>query len=182
MDRTVLCPICHCPLDPDLFAIQPKLEDHMARILRENNHGWKCEDGACPECVNDAVERAIEARSLTSLQAELLTPFPVYSRDEKQLLTTPIRVHANLNFAGRGITVAFLDSGFYPHPDLVRPKNRILCYVDATGRIPVEKQSFKKPIATSWHGLMTSAICAGNGFMSNGFYRGLAEKAKLVLV
>jgi serine protease AprX len=182
MDRTVLCPICHCPLDPDLFAIQPKLEDHIARILQENNPDWKPEDGVCLECVNEAVEKSIEARSVTSLQAELLTPFPVYSRDEKQLLTTPIRVHANLNFAGRGITVAFLDSGFYPHPDLVRPKNRILCYVDATGRVPVEKQSFKKPIATSWHGLMTSAICAGNGFMSNGFYRGLAEKAKLVLV
>ncbi|MEO5886757.1 MAG: S8 family serine peptidase, partial [Anaerolineales bacterium] len=124
----------------------------------------------------------MEARSLTSLQAELLTPFPVYSRNEKQLLTTPVRVHANLNFAGRGVTVAFIDSGFYPHPDLIRPKNRILCYVDATGRVPVEKQSFKQPIVTSWHGLMTSAICAGNGFMSGHLYRGLAEKAKLVLV
>jgi serine protease AprX len=182
MDRTILCPICHSPLDPDLLAIQPKLEDHIAGILREDNSGWQCEDGACPECVHGAVEKAMEARSLTSLQAELLTPFPVYSRDEKQLLTTPVRVHANLNFAGRGVTVAFIDSGFYPHPDLVRPKNRILCYVDATGRAPVEKQSFKKPIVTSWHGLMTSAICAGNGFMSSHLYRGLAEKAKLVLV
>ncbi len=178
----MLCPICHSPLDSNLVAIQPKLEDHIARILRENNDGWKCEDGACPECVNDAVERAIEARSLTSLQAELLTPFPVYSRDEKQLLTTSIRVHANPNFTGRGVTVAFLDSGFYPHPDLVRPRNRILCYVDATGRAPVEKQSFKKPVVTSWHGLMTSTICAGNGFMSNGLYHGLAKEAQLVLV
>jgi len=182
MDRIMLCPFCHSSLDPDLLAIQPKLEDHIARILRENNHDWKQEDGACPECVHDAVKRAIEARSLTSLQAELLTPFPVYSRDEKRLLPTPVRVHANLNFAGRGVTVAFLDSGFYPHPDLIRPKNRILCYVDATGRVPVEKQNFKKPIVTSWHGLMTSAICSGNGFMSNHLYRGLAEKAKLVLV
>jgi len=182
MDRTILCPICHSPLDPDLLAIQPKLEDHIAGILREDNSGWQCDDGVCPECVQGAVEKAMEARSLTSLQAELLTPFPVYSRDEKQLLTTPVRVHANLNFAGRGVTVAFIDSGFYPHPDLVRPKNRILCYVDATGRVPVEKQSFKKPIVTSWHGLMTSAICAGNGFMSSHLYRGLAEKAELVLV
>ena len=84
----MLCPLCHSLLDPDLLAIQPKLEDHIARILRENNHDWKQEDGACPECVHDAVERAIEARSLTSLQAELLTPFPVYSRDEKRLLPT----------------------------------------------------------------------------------------------
>src|SRR5215208_2224387 len=124
MQRNSLCPICQSLLDPDHLAIQPKLEDHIARIVREDNPGWKPDDGACPECVHNAVEKAIETRSLTSLQAELLTPFPVYLRDEKRLLTTPVRVSANLNFAGRGITVAFLDSGFYPHPDLVRPKNR----------------------------------------------------------
>ena len=182
MDRTALCPLCQRPLDPALLAIQPKLENHIARILRETNPGWKPEDGACLECVHEAVEKAIEARSPTSLQAELLTPFPVYSRDEKQLLPTPLRVHANPNFTGRGVTLAFLDSGFYPHPDLVRPRNRILCHVDATGRVPVEKQNFKKPIITSWHGLMTSAIGAGNGFMSNRLYRGLARDVQLVLV
>jgi serine protease AprX len=179
---TVLCPLCQSPLDPSFLAIRPKLEDRIARILREDHPDWTDEDGVCLECVNEAVEKAIESRSLTSLQAELLTPFPVYSRDEKQLLSTPVRVHANPNFTGRDISIAFLDSGFYPHPDLVRPKNRILCYVDATGRVPVEKQNFKKPIVTSWHGLMTSAICAGNGFLSNHLYRGLAEKARLVLV
>jgi serine protease AprX len=178
----MLCPLCHRPLDPDLIPVQPKIEDHIARILREDHPGWKPQDGACPECVQKAVEKAIAARSVTSLQEELLTPFPVYSREEQQLLTTPVRVHANPNFAGRGITVAFLDSGFYPHPDLVRPRNRILAYVDATGRIPVEKGNFKQPIVTSWHGLMTSSICAGNGFMSQGLYKGIAEQAKLVLV
>jgi serine protease AprX len=182
MDRTALCPICHQPRDQVLLAIQPKIEDHIARILSEEHPDWKPQDGACPECVHEAVEKAMQARSVTSLQAELLTPFPVYSRDEQRLLTTPVRVHANPNFSGRGITIAFLDSGFYPHADLVRPKNRILCYVDATGRSPVEKQSFKKPVVTSWHGLMTSSICVGNGFMSNHLYRGIAEKAKVVLV
>jgi serine protease AprX len=178
----MLCPLCRQPLDPELLAIQPKLEDHIARILSENNQGWKPEDSACPECVHNAVEKAIEARSLTSLQAELLTPFPVYSQDEKRLLTTPLRVHANPHFVGRGITVAFLDSGFYPHPDLVKPRDRILAYVDATGRVPVEKHNFKQPVVTSWHGLMTSSICAGNGFMSNGLYRGIADETQLVLV
>ena len=182
MDRTALCSICHKPLDPTLLAIGPKIEDYIVRILREAHPGWKPKDGACPECVYEAVEKAIAARSVTSLQAELLTPFPVYSRDEQKLLTTPVRVHANANFTGRGVTIAFLDSGFYPHPDLVRPKNRLLRYVDATGRVPLEKRNFKKPMITSWHGLMTSAICAGNGFLSNHLYRGIAEGAKLVLV
>ncbi|MBI3242883.1 MAG: S8 family serine peptidase [Chloroflexi bacterium] len=176
------CPLCRRPLDPALIEIQPKLEDHIARILRENNAGWKHDDGVCPDCVYGAVEKAREARSPASLQQELLTPFPVYVRDEKRLLPTPVRVHANPNFTGRGVTVAFLDSGFYPHPDLIRPRNRILCYVDATGQAPIEKPNFKKQHATSWHGLMTSCIGFGNGFMSNRLYRGPAEGAQLVLV
>src|ERR1043165_5283849 len=99
MDRISLCPICDQPLDKNLLAIQPKIEGHIARILNEDHPGWKSQDGACPECVHEAVERAIEARSVTSLQAELLTPFPVYSRDEQKLLTTPVRVNANANFS-----------------------------------------------------------------------------------
>ena len=150
--------------------------------MRENHPDWNPPDGVCLECIHEAVEKAIESRSLTSLQAELLTPFPVYSRDEKRLLPTPVRVQSNPNFSGRGVTMAFLDSGFYPHPDLVRPKDRILCHVDATSRLPVERQHFKQPMVTSWHGLMTSAIAAGNGFMSDHRYRGLAPEAKLVLV
>src|SRR5690242_3259674 len=71
--RLMLCPLCHRPLDPDLIAIGPKIEDHIARILREDRPGWKPQDSACPECVHEAVEKAIAARSITSLQAELLT-------------------------------------------------------------------------------------------------------------
>ncbi|MBA3714680.1 MAG: serine protease, partial [Pyrinomonadaceae bacterium] len=35
---------------------------------------------------------------------------------------------ADARFTGRGVTIAFLDSGFYAHPDLTTPHNRILAY------------------------------------------------------
>ena len=38
---------------------------------------------------------------------------------------------------GAGVTMAFLDSGFYPHPDLTRPEPHLVlcgCYRRATGR------------------------------------------------
>jgi serine protease AprX len=98
------------------------------------------------------------------------------------ILPTPLRLNADMQFTGKGVTIAFLDSGFYPHPDLVRPKNRILRYVDATGPAPVEREHFNKPHVSSWHGLMTSSVAAGSGFMSEGLYRGLASQASLVLV
>lgn len=109
-------------------------------------------------------------------------------------LPTPLRVRATPRFAGRGVTVAFLDSGFYPHADLTRPRNRILAHIDATRPVPVERKRFATPRVSSWHGLMTSCVAAGNGYTSTrtpgrlapvGFdfvYRGPADQANLVLV
>jgi serine protease AprX len=34
----------------------------------------------------------------------------------------------------------------------------------------------------SWHGMMTSVVAAGNGHLSDGFYRSIAPEANVVLV
>lgn len=99
-------------------------------------------------------------------------------RDQYMVLPTPARLQANPNFTGKDVTIAFLDSGFYPHPDLVQPTNRILKYVDLTGRnVPLEE-----PNLDAWHGTMTTVCCAGNGYSSNGLYSGIAKNANLVLL
>jgi serine protease AprX len=85
-----------------------------------------------------------------------------------------------------------LDSGFYPHPDLIEPRNRIRAWVDAT-RSPVLARRFpatRRPRWPDWdaardwqwHGLMTSVAAAGNGYLSHGLYRGLASDSDLVLI
>jgi serine protease AprX len=43
------------------------------------------------------------------------------------------------------------------------------------------EQLFELDVA-SWHGMMTSVVAAGNGSLSNGFYRGIAPDANVVLV
>jgi serine protease AprX len=91
-------------------------------------------------------------------------------------------LEASPQYSGQGVTLAFLDSGFYPHPDLTQLDNRILCHVDATSAEAIENTRFNQPHITSWHGLMTSSVAAGNGFMSEGLYRGIAYQASLVLV
>jgi len=42
------------------------------------------------------------------------------------VIPTTVRLNANPEYTGKGVTVAFLDSGFYPHPDLVTPVNRVV--------------------------------------------------------
>jgi serine protease AprX len=107
-------------------------------------------------------------------------------------LPTPLRLHADPRFTGRGVTLALVDAGFFPHDDLVHPRNRIRAWADAT-RAPVAVRRFAPGdmprwprwdghTAGHWHGLMTSAAAAGNGALSHGLYRGIAPEAELVLV
>lgn len=99
----------------------------------------------------------------------------------RPILPTPLRLGADDRFRGRGITIAFLDSGFYAHPDLVEPRNRILRYVDVTDPRAAYPRILR-PDESSWHGMMTSVVACGNGALSGGLYRSLASEANLVLV
>lgn len=97
------------------------------------------------------------------------------------ILPTPVRLNAPTDLAGRGVTVAFLDAGFYAHPDLVRPVDRIAHYVSVVAP-RARRDDLEQPDDSSWHGMMTSVVACGNGFLSNGLYRGLASEARLVFV
>jgi serine protease AprX len=94
------------------------------------------------------------------------------------VIPTPVRLNANPEFTGAGVVVAFLDSGFYPHPDL---GSRVIAYHDIAGE--QHELSTSGPVESwQWHGTQTSVAAAGNGQLSDGLYRGLAHESKLVLV
>lgn len=97
------------------------------------------------------------------------------------VLPTPLRMDADERFTGRGVTMAFLDSGFYAHPDLTEPVSRIVAYHSIFAS-DGDDTSLHTNDAASWHGMMTSVVAAGNGGLAGGFYRGIACDAKLVLV
>jgi len=99
----------------------------------------------------------------------------------EQALPVPVRMDADERYTGRGVTIAFLDSGFYAHKDLTEPANRIVAYhsIFAAEDHP---SYLEKPDVASWHGMMTSVVAAGNGHLSDGFYRSIAPKANVVLV
>lgn len=105
--------------------------------------------------------------------------YPASEYGKITLLPTPERVGARADFTGRGVTIAFIDSGFYAHPDLA---GRIVTHVDATTDDICETDSVTKSPAFSWHGQMTTVIGAGDGRRSGGRFRGIASAARLVLV
>ena len=96
-------------------------------------------------------------------------------------LPVPVRMDADERFKGRGVTIAFLDSGFYAHKDLTEPDNRIVAYHNIFS--PADDiSSLQTHDVASWHGMMTSVVAAGNGFLSEGLYRSIAPEANVVLV
>jgi serine protease AprX len=110
----------------------------------------------------------------------VFTPnYPTHQPGAVTLLSTPERTSALPQFTGRGVVMAFIDAGFYPHPDL---EGRVLAHVDASTRHVIEQSGNFRGSDLSWHGQMTSVIAAGDGQTSGGKYRGIASGAKLVLV
>ena len=91
------------------------------------------------------------------------------------------RLEGDERFSGRGVTIAFLDAGFFAHHDLVKPKNRIKAFHDVLSRQPPPHQLPPADVS-SWHGMMTTSVACGNGGLSHGRFRGLAHEAELVLV
>ncbi len=176
-----VCPICHRMVDAFLFEKHWLMDRRLVRAFRAQHPAWRRVDGACPLCVHEMVQQVGLTRASASLSPDL-AGHPIYGHAEPHALPIGVRLRANPHYAGRGVRMAFLDSGFYPHPDLMQPTSRILDFVDASSEGVVAGADFSVPHLTSWHGMMTSVVAAGNGFLSQGYYAGLAREAELLLI
>ena len=164
-----VCPVCSRETREEFVPLRV-LDDELQKLITAN----------APDTGNFA---AICARCLRLFERakDHIIADAAMQKDGSHVLSTPLRLDADERFTGKGVTIAFLDSGFYPHVDLTTPKNRIIGYrnlLDADGDL----NSLFQPDVASWHGMMTSVVAAGNGSLSNGFYRGIAPDAEVVLV
>ncbi len=163
------CPVCSRATQ-DEFVPLVSMQEDLQRLIRANAPDTQNFQAVCARCVR-LFERA----------KEHIIADAAMQKDGSHVLSTPLRLDADDRFTGRGVTIAFLDSGFYPHVDLTTPVNRIVAYrnlLDEDGDL----SSLFQPDVASWHGMMTSVVAAGNGSLSNGFYRGIAPEAEVVLV
>lgn len=83
-----------------------------------------------------------------------------------------VRFSSKSRNKGKGIGVAIIDSGVYPHQDLTSPYNRISSFIDLVNNL-------NHPYDDNGHGTCTAGIIAGNGKKSNGMYAGIAPECKL---
>lgn len=164
-----VCAVCSRECGEQCVVLASLPED-LQKLVRANAPGRTDFEWICVRCAR-LFERA----------KEHIIQDAAMQKDGSHVLSTPLRLDADERFTGKGVTIAFLDSGFYPHVDLTTPKNRILAYRDML-HADRDLSSLFEPDVASWHGMMTSVVAAGNGSLSNGFYRGIAPEADVVLV
>lgn len=165
-----------------LEAYQSPQHDLLVRHLVSTLPGIDITGPFCQHCLEQA-ERALHKRQMRHIESESL--FIDLELGDHPILPTPARMGANPYYRGRGVTIALVDSGFYPHDDLVFPSNRIVAMYDAVRGRQVKQMGRGRnsvPPIEAWHGTMTAAVAAGNGNLSRGYYRGIASEANLVLV
>jgi serine protease AprX len=189
---SVACPLCGAAAEPAALAeaawAPPTVVDRLGRSHPE----WTRADGACPACVQQALLVSLLEKGEAEFHEGVQRAWPIDAEAAFGAIPTPLRLHADPRLAGRGIGVAVVDAAFYPHPDLTRPRNRIRAWVDVSEPTPRVLRFSREDSPTwpgaedaraaQWHGLMTSAVVAGNGALSHGLYRGLAPEAEVVLV
>ncbi len=133
-------------------------------------------------CLEKA-ERSLQKRQLKRRKGELHYVDLVFDRGT--ILPTREKLDVPRRLTGKGTTIAFVDSGFAPHPDLILPVNRVVgAYNAISGKevIDFEGDFSEGPPVSAWHGTMAAAVAAGSGHLSGGYYRGIASDARLVLV
>lgn len=205
-----LCPRCGVRCNPRVLARAIEVQPPLLRFMANQTPGWQPTAGLCPDCVLHYAQVFAGQRRAQSLHTttQPQTTFPYYHPAEETVCSQAERLPDYATFGGRGVTVAFLDSGYYPHPDLSKAPTwsgtaprweelaphawqahlaetemRFVQYVDLTDhqeRVGLQQPSLWDGAGDSWHGQMTSTIVAGNGLLSGGRYRGYAADATLL--
>lgn len=116
------CPFCGVQHPRLVQSFDEQHDQPLLENLQHRQPGWKPEQGVCLRCLDGAHQEVLQNLLLVNGSE----PFGL------TVLPTPIRLNSHPDFTGKGVTICLIDSGFYVHPDLEFPKNRIKKIVDIT--------------------------------------------------
>src|SRR5258707_2496976 len=158
----IICPLCQDSVEKLVYRFHFDNEKTVIEKIKSAHPDWSATDGLCSRCLDYYhVEIVMAQRLLPSIGPY----FPVKSVDDYVILPTGLRLDADARYSGKGITICFIDSGFSFHPDLIATRNRIRAAIDITISENLSQTDTEKIDASSWHGTMTTVVCAGDGYL-----------------
>lgn len=126
----------------------------------------------------NAVALEIPASSIKKLSA---IPEVMFIADDSQVQTqmdivrgtVSSEISEDMGLDGKGISIAVLDTGVYPHEDLTAHGDRIVAFVDFVNNHDV-------PYDDNGHGTHVAGIIGGDGYSSKGKYSGIAPGVNII--
>lgn len=94
---------------------------------------------------------------------------------DKAPLFVGVNYNAPYQLTGKGINIAIIDTGVYPHGDLNRPRRVLLGFKDFVN-------SINDAYDDNGHGTHICGVIAGSGALSDGKYRGIAPGARIIMI
>ncbi|MDS0527974.1 S8 family serine peptidase [Clostridium sp. SHJSY1] len=83
-----------------------------------------------------------------------------------------IHISEKYSLSGKGVGIGIVDSGVYPHPDLLTPTNRINLFKDLINNLSY-------PYDDNGHGTCICGLISSSGISSNNLYKGIAPHSSL---
>ncbi|MGL5244909.1 MAG: S8 family serine peptidase, partial [Sarcina sp.] len=147
-----------------LNDIEKKIPSLKGNILRKINSL----DIICASLPPKAIYRLIEypeVKYITLDDYAILCGISVNSANS-------INISNNFKFTGNGINIGLVDSGVFPHNDLLTPSNKIKKFIDLINNL-------NYPYDDNGHGTAVSGILCGSGASCKSVYRGIANKSNI---
>lgn len=91
------------------------------------------------------------------------------------LASNGIHFDISSKLCGKNICIGIVDSGVFPHADLKKPLDKIVQFQDLIN-------NFDYPYDDNGHGTFISGVISGNGYSSEGTYKGIASGSKIYMI
>ena len=122
-------------------------------------------------CTHDKI---VELSKLGSVEY-LSKPTKVFTLIDKTKQFLNLEKLNQNKYFGKNITIAFIDTGIYPHIDFIYPYNRIINFKDLINNKVL-------PYDDNGHGTFVASVCTGSGKREKNRYSGVSPQANIVSI
>ena len=136
--------------------IEKKVKLYKGRILKSIAL-CNC---VCAYVSSRAIERLLEYPQVIYI---CLDPY-AYICGNSVCASNNVTISERYSLTGQNIGIGVVDTGVYPHTDLINPTNRIKSFLDLIN-------NYNYPYDDNGHGTFISGVIAGNGSLSDGLYK-----------
>jgi hypothetical protein len=91
------------------------------------------------------------------------------------LSSNGVSFQSNYDLTGKGVGIGIIDSGVYPHCDLLNPTNKIRKFIDVVNNL-------NYPYDDNGHGTFISGLICGSGYGSKGMNKGIAKNSHIYMI